>query len=271
MNSKTEEKIDWKLEAARFDGVADLYERYRPGYPVALIDTLVEISGLQPGNRLLEVGSGTGKATRMLAGRGYSILCIEPGRNLAALAAQTLKAFPEVSFDTVPFEEWRVQPGVFDLVYSAQAWHWVPQPLGFSRAAQALKDNAYLGLFWNMYPQLRGAVYEGIQAVYQRLAPELAASREPLESLAAQREAAILESGCFDRLRTCRYAGTAWYDIEHYLGFLSTTSDHLRLTDHRRLQLFAAIAEVIAAHGGVIEKPYLAVLYVAQKKSQPTA
>ena len=47
--------IDWKQESQRFDGVAELYDAYRPSYPQALIETLIAYSGLQPGNRILEV------------------------------------------------------------------------------------------------------------------------------------------------------------------------------------------------------------------------
>jgi cyclopropane fatty-acyl-phospholipid synthase-like methyltransferase len=46
-----------------------LYQEARPEYPQQLFDTLVEVAGLQPGDRLLEVGCATGKATLPLARR----------------------------------------------------------------------------------------------------------------------------------------------------------------------------------------------------------
>ena len=71
---------------ATYDEVALLYDQARPGYPEALFDDVVSLSGIPPGGRILEIGCGTGQATVPLAQRGYPILCIELGENLAALA-----------------------------------------------------------------------------------------------------------------------------------------------------------------------------------------
>jgi SAM-dependent methyltransferase len=56
-----------------FGRVADLYETARPSYPDPTIDQLIELAGLQPGAQVVEVGAGTGKATRMLAERGLAL------------------------------------------------------------------------------------------------------------------------------------------------------------------------------------------------------
>ena len=68
-----------------FGEVAGLYDRARPSYPASLIDDLV--SWAQPGGRALEIGAGTGKATRLLAARGVSVLGIEPSAEMAVYAA----------------------------------------------------------------------------------------------------------------------------------------------------------------------------------------
>ena len=53
-----------------FDEVADLYDRYRPGYPERLATDLLQMANVQPGDRLLEIGCGTGKATVHFARMG---------------------------------------------------------------------------------------------------------------------------------------------------------------------------------------------------------
>ena len=60
-----------------FDEIAELYDRARPGYPEALVDDVVALSGIAPGGRILEIGSGTGKATEAFARRGFRIVCLE--------------------------------------------------------------------------------------------------------------------------------------------------------------------------------------------------
>jgi hypothetical protein len=91
-----------------FDGAALLYDEVRPGYPEALFDEIVSISGIPFGGRILEVGCGTGQATLPLARRGYEILCVELGENLAALARRNLAGYPRVHVLTGDFEKIRL-------------------------------------------------------------------------------------------------------------------------------------------------------------------
>src|SRR5918911_3342325 len=92
-----------------FDEAASLYDEVRPGYPEDLFDDVVSLSGIPAGGRILEIGCGTGQATVPFARRGYRILCIELGENMAAVARGNLKAYPRAAVRVGPFEEWQVQ------------------------------------------------------------------------------------------------------------------------------------------------------------------
>ncbi len=78
------------------DRVALLYDQVRPGYPEALFDDVVELSGIPPDGRILEVGTGTGQAALPFARRGYRIFSVELGSSLAAVAHRNLAAYPQV-------------------------------------------------------------------------------------------------------------------------------------------------------------------------------
>ena len=257
--------INWQEESRRFDGVAALYDVYRPSYPEKLLEALIAVTGIHPQSEILEIGSGTGKATLMLAQRDFSVHCIEPGRNLVAVATQKLKNFPRVTFEITSFEEWNVAQRRFDLVMSAQAFHWIPREIGYAKAVQALTEQGYLALFWNMYPYPEQPIFLELQQVYQSCVPELSDRPSSCEALIEQREREIRESGLFCSVKTYRFPWSITYSIQEYLGLLNTYSDHLRLSEEKREQLYTGIAEVIQKYGGYIEKPYLAVLYVAQK------
>ena len=69
-----------------FDAAADRYDRARPEYPDDLFDELVRRTNLTRGSLVLEVGCGTGKATRPLAARGFRVTCVELGPELARSA-----------------------------------------------------------------------------------------------------------------------------------------------------------------------------------------
>jgi hypothetical protein len=93
-----------------FNTAAETYEAVRPGYPTELFDDLVELAGLTPGDRLLEIGCATGKATRPLLERGFSIVCVELGEQLARRARDALAGLP-VEIEIAAFEDWQSEPG----------------------------------------------------------------------------------------------------------------------------------------------------------------
>ncbi len=258
--------IDWKEDSQRFDGVADLYDAFRPSYPTELIETIVATTQLEPTVRILEIGCGTGKATALFARRGYAMLCVEPGANLAAIAARNLKGC-RVEFEIARFEEWNEPANEFDLAISAQAFHWVPKEIGYAKIARALKPGGWLALFWNRYPPLKGEIFDDIERVYKEWMPKMAGNHEKLEEVVKWTEDAINASGYFQNLRIKRFPWSARYNTREYLGLLNTYSDHLRLSEPERAHLFAGIAEVIDRHGGYIERPYLSVLYLAKKRN----
>src|SRR5437868_3015668 len=82
--------VDREQLRQTFNQAADLYQRARPEYPDELFGDLVIAAGLAPGDRLLEVGCATGKATVPLARRGFRITCVELGPELAAAARRNL-------------------------------------------------------------------------------------------------------------------------------------------------------------------------------------
>ncbi|HEX2741111.1 MAG TPA: class I SAM-dependent methyltransferase, partial [Rubrobacter sp.] len=96
-----------------FDEVALLYDGARPGYPGELFDDIVTLSGIPLEGRILEIGCGTGQATVPFARRGYHVVCIELGENMAALARRNLKGHPQVR--TGDFEQMPLQERAFDL------------------------------------------------------------------------------------------------------------------------------------------------------------
>ena len=257
--------MDWKKDSQSFDTVAGLYDKYRPEYPQELVDSLITLSGLPEGGRILEVGSGTGKATCMFASRGYAIHCIEPGRNLAEVAAKNLQAYPAVSYEITRFEESQEQPALFDLVMSAQAFHWVPKEISYAKAARTLKPGGALALFWNLSPGFHGQIAVDLDRIYHEFAPELDNPQNASEESIQERSDTITQSGCFGPVTLRRFPWSSIYRTREYLGLLNTYSDHLRLSEPTRQRLFEAISALIDARGGSIERNYIAVLYISQK------
>jgi SAM-dependent methyltransferase len=134
-----------------FDEAASLYDEVRPGYPGDLFDDVVSLSGIPSGGRILEIGCGTGQATLPFARRGYRILCIELGENMAAVARRNLEGYPHAEVRAGAFEESSLQEGSFDLAISATAFHWLDPAIAYPKAAATLRDGGSLALFWNVH------------------------------------------------------------------------------------------------------------------------
>jgi ubiquinone/menaquinone biosynthesis C-methylase UbiE len=265
MTLRNNRQNNWVKDSQSFDTVSDLYDQFRPSYPPALIERTLSLTGIPAGGQILEIGCGTGQATRLFAQKGFSVHCIEPGKNLIRMAAQRLREYPRVTFERSRFEDWPVTPNRYDLAVSAQAFHWVKGEVGFPKAARALKSDGYIALFWNMYPGTPGVIEEDLEQVYRERAPELVNPPEKNEEVIRQRAEAIQSSGCFASIAVERFPWSAQYDARQYIGLLNTYSDHLRLSERTRRHFFEGVSEVIRRHGGSIAKPYLAVLYVAKR------
>ena len=132
-----------------FDDVAELYERFRPGYPGQLADDVVWLSGIPPRGRILEIGCGSGKASILFAERGYRVLCLEPGLNFVRLAKEKLAAFPDARVEPCTFEEWRLEESALDLVIAAQSFHFIEPVSGLSKVARALRAGGAFAAFAN--------------------------------------------------------------------------------------------------------------------------
>jgi len=262
--------IDWTQESRRFDTVAEHYDLYRPGYPEELVDFILARSQIPPHGKILEIGCGTGKATRLFARRGYAMLCIDPGEKLISIARQNLRDYPDLEFVVSPFEDWSAPEGVFDLVISAQAFHWVPKDTAYARVARVLKPSGYVALFWNMVPDVEGGIYEELSAAYRKYARELT-SREhrSYKEAVDQRRQELVESGYFEEIEVASFSWSVQYDTQQFMGLLTTYSDHLRLSEKIRARLLKRIAAILDKHGGSIEKPYLATVFLGRKIVNP--
>jgi SAM-dependent methyltransferase len=258
--------IDWKKDSRSFDTVAELYEAYRPSYPMELIEQVIFATGIPKDGSILEIGSGTGKATELFAPRGYSILCIEPGRYLAGIARKKLDAFPNIKFQITTFEDWKESRERFDLVISAQAFHWVPQEIRYQKTASVLKPLGHLAVLYNHYLPLEDSVRQKLNQVYQQYAPELVSDQPAAHKDIQYWTNDLSENSYFDLLEVQRLPWKENYSTQQYLGLLNTYSDHLRLTEEKRQRLFAGIKDVLEQEGGTLEKPYEAVAYIARKR-----
>jgi SAM-dependent methyltransferase len=263
--TRTAEPLKWT-----FDTAADLYDAARPSYPDELFDDLVASAELGRASRLLEIGCGTGKATRPLLDRGFSIVCVELGAQLAERARRDLAGLP-VEIHVAPFETWAGEPGSFDLVYAATAWHWLDATTRYSRAHGLLRPCGHLAL-WSAkhaFPPGFDPFFGEIQEVYDAIGESYEGEWPPAAPEDVPDDTAEIEAtGLFDGVQVRRYLWEQEYDADEYIALLDTFSGHISMEPAKRGDLYQEVRRRIEQRPARrVRRHWQAILHVARRRA----
>jgi SAM-dependent methyltransferase len=253
-----------------FDAVAAAYDRARPGYPQATFERIVSYAGLEDSpSDLLEIGTGTGKATRPLAALGHRIVCLEPGANLACVASANLVDCPKVSILVTSFEDWAPDPSTsFQLVFAAQAFHWIDPTVRLRKAASLLRPDGALAVFGNSHSVASEPLAEAIQLAYRRHAPALA-QRDNAKAWYGSPDSPVAdELAASEYFTDVDFHAASWtrdLSADAYCELAATYSDHSTLPGLQRQVLLKAIAEAINQRGDSIQLLHTTALFLARR------
>jgi len=252
-----------------FDEVPELYDRARPGYPAALFDDLIRDASLRPGSRVVEIGPGTGQATRALAERGLAVTAVELGPGLAAVARRNLAGFPGVEVVTADLETWEPALGGVDAVVAFTSFHWLDPAVRFATAALLAGPAGVLAVVETRHVGPAGAdpFFVEVQDDYLAVTDETEASPPPHPDEVTGLAAEMNASGFFRVVAEHRYVWDVTYTAEEYVDVLETYSGHRAWDREVREQLYERIrARISRRPEGTIRKTYLATLDVAERR-----
>lgn len=251
--------------ARSFGAVAEAYERFRPGYPDELAELVTAYAG-RPVRSALEIGAGTGKATRLFAGRGIAVTATEP--DPAMLAELRRRTPANVTAVQAAFEDLRPAglAGPYDLVYAAASLHWTRPEGRWPRVAALLEPGGVVASFGGPVRPADPAVEESVRAAR---APFLASDDVPSPDGTHPDEdmqwpgTELQRSSWFHDVRQHVIGRRLTMTSADYLGHLSTVSAYLQLQDTVRRQAFEAIARVLP---GTVEISADIVLHLARRR-----
>lgn len=252
-----------------FNEVAALYDRARPGYPPELVEDVFRLTGLGAGDRVLEIGCGTGQMTVPLARHGVRLTALEPGNALAAVARRNFAGYPTVQVLESTFEAYRLPQTPFDLVISATAFHWIDPGVRVVKAARALRPGGYLAVVethWGAGRE-RDPFSVRSQDCYLRWDPEARPGFLPptLDELPSTRPE-LEEASAFEPVQRRLYEQVNRYCSEGYLDLLRTFSNVLGLDGQAREGLLGCLGVLIDRDfGGSLTRTDTRELWLARR------
>jgi SAM-dependent methyltransferase len=252
------------VRALSFGAVAEAYERFRPGYPAELFD-LVETYAGRPVLTALEIGAGTGKATRLFAQRGVAVTATEPD---GAMLAELRKHVPAtVRTVHAPFEDLRLGE-TYGLVYAAAALHWTRPEGRWSRIAALLEPGGVFASFGGPVQVADPAVEEAVRTAR---APYLDSDDIPSPDGTPPEQAMqwpgteLERSAGFIDVQQSTIERRLTMSAGDYVGHLSTISAYLELPAVQRAQVFGQVLQVLPA---TIELSADIIVHLARRRGE---
>jgi SAM-dependent methyltransferase len=243
------------------------YDQARPGHPERVYDILAARCGLRRAARVLEVGPGTGQATRRLLEHGASVVVVEPNEALADHLAATFGEDIEVLRATL--EEASLSPASFDLAVAASAFHWVDEVIGLAAIRSALRPGGWIALWWTLFGE--GSEPDAfIRATTPLLAgldasPTKGAAGRPAYALDVEaRTSALAAAGFLDVSHELVHWAWSW-DTAGIRALYGSFSPILRLGKDERTRLLDEIGLIAERDfDGRVERALTTSLYTAR-------
>ena len=259
---------DKKLRTT-FNKVAELYDSIRPHYPEQLFNTIVKSAQLQEGDKLLEIGPGTGQATEPFVKMGYDITAIELGPDLADFAKEKFSGYKNLKIITGAFEEVELESSSFDLIYSATAFHWIKPEIKFSKPYDLLKSGGYLAIIHTNHTskEREDKFFYAIQPIYKKYKPGGKYDNKICPVLEEELKPDKYDEKYFEQVFFNTYPLTISYSASEFVQLLNTYSPTISMKSEQRLKFLKEMEELINdKFDGSIDKYFAMSLSLLRKK-----
>jgi ubiquinone/menaquinone biosynthesis C-methylase UbiE len=250
-----------------FDEVVLNYEKRRPNYGTELFKDVIKYAEITMDRFLLEVGCGTGQATEPFLKTKCKVTAVELGENLASFTREKFKVYKNFNCVRSAFEDYECDDNKFDMLYSATAFHWIPDEIGYKKAYRIIKSGGTIALFWNRpSPNDKdNPVHQKIQSIYRELLPQW--SNNVTQTQAKPKYSSInkIEQYGFVNVEFKQYHNVRKMTGVEYVELLNTYSDHIALEKSIKSLLFDAIRTAIEEYGNEIIINDTVELYLGKK------
>jgi ubiquinone/menaquinone biosynthesis C-methylase UbiE len=138
-----------KPTTERFSDRVENYIKYRPSYPLQVIEHLTQACGLTPQWAIADVGSGTGILSQQFLDHGNTVYGIEPNREMRIAAERLLATYPKFKSIAGQAEKTTLGDRSIDCVTAGQAFHWFNLTQARQEFDRILRPGGWVALVWN--------------------------------------------------------------------------------------------------------------------------
>ena len=252
-----------------FGSVAETYDAVRAGHPDEVYDVLREHCGIGDGSAILEIGPGTGQATRRLLELGGArLVAIEPDPALVEFLRVAVGERVEIRATTL--DDADLESGEYDLAAAASAFHWVEEAPGLAKLHGAVRPGGWVALWWTSYGDelAPDRFSRALDPLFDGIPHGLSGpseGRPPFARDSERRLAALARAG-FESVRHDEIRWTHAWDAQGIRGLYSTFSPISVLEPAQRETFLDAVARIARDEfGGRVERALVTSLYVARR------
>lgn len=247
-----------------FGNAVGTYDEIRPSYPTALFDDLFVL--LPPEPEVVEVGPGTGQATKDLLERGASVHAFEIGPAMAAKLRSNLTT-DRLRVCVGDFEEADIPAASVDVVFAATAYHWIAPEAQTNRPAHILRVGgivAIVDLIQVDSPSDRG-FFAAAQPIYERYGEGRTGPPAPLRERVDPSIRPMLQAdNRFEQVGARRYDWDQTYSAADYRKLMLSYSGTQMMSEGAQTGLLDDIESFINnSFGGQITRPLVVTLTTA--------
>ena len=241
-----------------FDTVAPIYEKIRPGYVDELYKVIFDYISLNESCHAVEIGIGGGQATLPILETGCSLTAVEYGEGFTKLCKEKFKEHCNFSIVTNKFENEFFSDNAYDLVYSASAFHWIPEDIGYSKVYSMLKSGGAFARFANHPYRDKGnlPLSKEMDRIYAKYYYQFYNKKQEIPTEYSEEQAMnraiVAEKYGFVDIKYAMFYRTRTFSASEYCTLLGTYSDHIAIEESIREVFFSKIEDAINDYGGSI-------------------
>lgn len=236
-----------------FNIVCKEYDKWRPTYVPELYQDIFAYKEINSTSKVLEIGIGTGQASLPILEKGCFFTAVELGDQLAEYTRHKYSKFENFKIVNMAFQDYECPPNSYDLIFSASAFHWIPEEIGYSKVYELLKSGGVFARFANhpFKDKEKEALHIAMQEIYLRYMPGSLHEEEYREEQAKNRADIGKKYGFID-VEYRLYRRTRTFSAKEYTSLLGTYSDHIAIEEDKRRKFFAEIENAIVTFGNQI-------------------